>query len=380
LVKDIHMARLIPSPPNFADCLTIGEAAEVLGVSAATLRNWDRSGKLKPRRHPQNGYRIYLHEDLNAVLRSAELSEQIDESNASQVDWSQAGEGDHFVQFYESNEFYAEVVSGYIGAALERGGITVMVATSEHRLAVVRKLEARGIDVIAAQRDGRLFLRDAEAVVSQIMTDGELDRTKFANMVASVLGNLVESDRRIFGTGEIAGLLWENGKRAAAIEVEQFWDEFAKRNRMTILCAYSICKSADANSQTALAEVCTCHSRVFPAESYPLMGDEKDRLNSIALLQHKAHALEAEILHRQEMENALREADCRNVEQLAMLSHDLRSPLASIRNAVELLDSDEIDASSRTAAAGIIRRQIDRLALLADDLAGLGRCGSDRIV
>ena len=66
------MARdIIPS--NFSDFLTISEAADFLGVSTATLRNWDRSGKLKPRRHPHNGYRIYLHEDLEAVLRSAEL-------------------------------------------------------------------------------------------------------------------------------------------------------------------------------------------------------------------------------------------------------------------------------------------------------------------
>ena len=47
------MGRLNVPTSNFADCLTIGEAAEFLGVSTATLRNWDRSGKLKPRRHPQ---------------------------------------------------------------------------------------------------------------------------------------------------------------------------------------------------------------------------------------------------------------------------------------------------------------------------------------
>ncbi|WP_041865001.1 MerR family DNA-binding transcriptional regulator [Sphingomonas sp. MM-1] len=39
--------------------LTITEAAALLGVSVSTLRNWDRQGKLSPRRHPLNGYRIY---------------------------------------------------------------------------------------------------------------------------------------------------------------------------------------------------------------------------------------------------------------------------------------------------------------------------------
>lgn len=73
------MARLSDAL-NLAHCLTIGEAAEVLGVSTATLRNWDRNGKLRPRRHPQNGYRIYLHEDLTAALNSAELSELADKA------------------------------------------------------------------------------------------------------------------------------------------------------------------------------------------------------------------------------------------------------------------------------------------------------------
>lgn len=52
--------------------LTITEAANLLGVSVSTLRNWDRQGKLKPRRHPMNGYRIY---DRTEIVR---LKEQIE--------------------------------------------------------------------------------------------------------------------------------------------------------------------------------------------------------------------------------------------------------------------------------------------------------------
>jgi DNA-binding transcriptional MerR regulator len=37
-------------------------------VSAATLRNWDRAGKVKATRHPVNGYRLYRKEDLSNLL------------------------------------------------------------------------------------------------------------------------------------------------------------------------------------------------------------------------------------------------------------------------------------------------------------------------
>jgi excisionase family DNA binding protein len=44
---------------NPPDVLTIAEAATILGVSKATLRNWDRQGKLPAVRHPVNNYRLY---------------------------------------------------------------------------------------------------------------------------------------------------------------------------------------------------------------------------------------------------------------------------------------------------------------------------------
>src|SRR5690348_2752151 len=50
------------------DYLKIQEAAEALGVSEQTLRNWDKAGKLRAHRHPINGYRLYRASDLHALL------------------------------------------------------------------------------------------------------------------------------------------------------------------------------------------------------------------------------------------------------------------------------------------------------------------------
>ena len=52
--------------------LRIKEAAEYLGVSPNTLRNWGRSGKIPERRHPANGYRLYARKELDALLSEAE--------------------------------------------------------------------------------------------------------------------------------------------------------------------------------------------------------------------------------------------------------------------------------------------------------------------
>lgn len=61
----------MPNSSSLSEYLTVRMAAEYLGVSSSTLRNWDRAGKLKPHRHPMNGYRLYRRSELEAVLRSA---------------------------------------------------------------------------------------------------------------------------------------------------------------------------------------------------------------------------------------------------------------------------------------------------------------------
>lgn len=49
--------------------ITIKKAAEILGVSSLTLRNWDKSGKFKALRHPINNYRVYKLSDVEKLIK-----------------------------------------------------------------------------------------------------------------------------------------------------------------------------------------------------------------------------------------------------------------------------------------------------------------------
>jgi len=59
---------------TFRDYLRIKEAARLIGVSEATLRNWGKQGKIKVHRHPVNGYRLFKRHDLEEVLLAAKRS------------------------------------------------------------------------------------------------------------------------------------------------------------------------------------------------------------------------------------------------------------------------------------------------------------------
>lgn len=51
--------------------LTIGQTAEILGVSIQTLRNWDKSGLLIPDKKTQGGARRYSYETLSIFKRNS---------------------------------------------------------------------------------------------------------------------------------------------------------------------------------------------------------------------------------------------------------------------------------------------------------------------
>jgi len=52
--------------------LTVNHVAKLLGVTPLTLRNWDKSGKLKAMRNPINNYRIYNAKEIEFFLRKIE--------------------------------------------------------------------------------------------------------------------------------------------------------------------------------------------------------------------------------------------------------------------------------------------------------------------
>jgi DNA (cytosine-5)-methyltransferase 1 len=54
--------------------LAIKEAAEFLGVSLNTLRNWGRDNKVPMHRNPVNGYRLFKRSDLEQLLRDTQQS------------------------------------------------------------------------------------------------------------------------------------------------------------------------------------------------------------------------------------------------------------------------------------------------------------------
>ncbi len=86
-----------------------------------------------------------------------------------------------------------------------------------------------------------------------------------------------------------------------------------------------------------------------------------------------------DITRRKQVENALREADRRKDEFLATLAHELRNPLAPIRNAARLLLLNGSPDPQLRWGAEVIHRQVDHMSRLLDDLLDVSRISRNRL-
>src|SRR5205823_2314145 len=87
-----------------------------------------------------------------------------------------------------------------------------------------------------------------------------------------------------------------------------------------------------------------------------------------------------DITERKTAEQELKAANRRKDEFLAMLSHELRNPLAPILNAIEIIErSGANDEPLRTAYQAVIARQVQHMRRLLDDLLDVSRVRQGKI-
>ena len=111
--------------------------------------------------------------------------------------------------------------------------------------------------------------------------------------------------------------------------------------------------------------------RWFRTRAVPLRGEDGRIV--------KWFGTNTDIDEAQRAEEALRSADRRKDEFLAMLGHELRNPLSAIANAVNLWRSTPGDAESADLTGGIIERQTANLTRLVDDLLDVARISEGKI-
>ena len=152
------------------------------------------------------------------------------------------------------------------------------------------------------------------------------------------------------------------GKTTAELGV---WEDRAERDRlMERLLADEAVHGAEARFRRKDGSVLTASisARIFTARG------ERFLL-----------AITRDVSDLKRAENVLREADRQKNQFLAMLSHELRNPLAPIRNSLFILDRAAPGGERARKAQAILNRQIGQLTWLIDDLLDVTRIAHGKI-
>lgn len=375
----------------------ISEAAALLGVSRVTIWRWIRAGRLPVARLGHRTTRI-AREDLEQAATGPVTAGPRAEP-APSTNWTEMGESEHFVQFYETDTFLLDAVGAFIGTALRAGHAGVVIATPAHREGLAARLRDAGLDVAAALASGQYVALDAAETLSRFMVDGVPDARRFAEVTGEIIARVAAGGRRVRVFGEMVALLAVAGNHRAAVRLEAFWNDLQRTQSFALFCAYPMERLGGAALAELLADVCAEHTRVIPAESYTALPTADDRLRAITLLQQKAHWLEAEIAARQRAEAELRvalaaeraarqeaEAALRARDEfLAIAAHELKTPVTSLAGYAQLVRrqlarDQRLDPDGIARALGVITGQAEKLSRLLNQLLDLSRLEDGKLI
>lgn len=184
----------------------------------------------------------------------------------------------HAVQFYGNKSSLFTTVAGFLSEGLVAEQPTIVIATEDHRVAIVDRLRERFIDVELAQRCGDLNLMDAEELLARFMDGDEPDPQRFEDHVGTLIDETLKGRPRtvVRAYGEMVDVLWQRGQAEAAIRLEVLWNKLAQSHGFALLCGYSMGNFYKRAEQ--FQAVCDLHTHVMASEPNVAILDSKRKL------------------------------------------------------------------------------------------------------
>jgi hypothetical protein len=170
----------------------------------------------------------------------------------------------HSVQVYDHELDLITRLCAIVSTGLRLGDSVLIVATEGHRSELVNELEKAGIDVRAALSEGRYVMLDAADTLSTFMCNGSPDPERFASGVGVVITDVraraKSKNRGVTVFGEMVALLWEAGRKEAALQLENIWNAALRDSTFHLHCAYPRAALVEEND---LRSVCDVHSHIL---------------------------------------------------------------------------------------------------------------------
>jgi hypothetical protein len=172
----------------------------------------------------------------------------------------------HSVHFYETDEALVARLHNIIVSSLEGGSSVLIVATDEHRGQLAAAMDQSG-PKISKLAEKHLQMLDAKQMLGKFMVSGHPSDRRFRDSVGKLIieARVAAKDERRGLTvfGEMVAILWAEGNKLGALELERLWNDLLHERSFHLHCAYPRWILQDGPDSLLVKSVCDEHSLVF---------------------------------------------------------------------------------------------------------------------
>jgi signal transduction histidine kinase/CheY-like chemotaxis protein len=239
-------------------------------------------------------------------------------------------------------------------------------------------LAQRNVSALQVRREvlvAALYTANGDLYASYVRDGADLPRHLRDGEFLRVHGDLAELAQPIRRAGETLGFIYLRAAYDVSGRIGAYLGIFFLVTLPSMAVAFLLASRLQRRITGPLDSVAAAAGEIVAHRNYAVRA-KKTSNDEIGVLVDAFNNMLEEVEARS---HELREADRRKDEFLATLAHELRNPLAPIRHAVRLLESSEITQGQRRWAREVISRQVQRMALLLDDLLDVSRITRGRL-
>jgi hypothetical protein len=169
---------------------------------------------------------------------------------------------DHLSHFYDDESDLTTTVATFLEPAFSERLAILAIGTAPHLAAIEERFRSHGHDLESARAAGQYVAIDAEQSLPDLLVDGVPSKERFDQLVGERIAALSKTHGGVRAFGELVNLLWRDGRRQAALRLEELWNDALGYHPCSVVCGYSMSSFGDLFEKPGLPAVINAHTRV----------------------------------------------------------------------------------------------------------------------
>lgn len=179
----------------------------------------------------------------------------------------EAPAGRHFAQLHKDPQVLADAVGIFVETGLIRDEAVLVVAPLARVPSYLKRLERTGKSTQVWQKSGQLTVLDGPTLLSRFMKNDMPVWEDFRGVVGQALeSSTAQNWKGLRVYGEMVNDLWRAGHTAAAIRLEEYWNELARLHQFCLFCGYHVDSTCEATYADPLHQIGHTHTDILATE------------------------------------------------------------------------------------------------------------------